>query len=338
MNPELAVYEALAKEILRRVMADEEPTDINTWILDQLSRLGGGDNEAAMTWLESFDYTENMLVDYERIANDPDEIKKMLRFPWLSWRKYVNFLDPGTLTTITAPDGQGKTIYAESIAEHWAQTGKKVAFVHFELNRTLMMTRRLSRHTGLTATYIKDGKYTPADVENIDNAKKKLKHFDGQITYLHTPGWTAEKTIAELRKLHTEGKCDGVVWDYLEKTAASRRQLQMFGANLFMREADNVEQMKNFAESSGVPVIQVAQLRKEGKGKSISNVDRTDIRGASEKTDKANLVIVINRERIETGYSNETNVLIDKNTMGPTGTFKQIMQPEYFRVADIYLG
>ena len=37
----------------------------------------------------------------------------------------------------------------------------------------------------------------------------------------------------------------------------------------------------------------------------------------------------------ESGYSNEVDVLIDKNTMGGTGTFKQLMQPEYFRVGDI---
>lgn len=335
MNEELAVYEALGKEIIRRCMADEDPAFINQWISEQVARLGGGDDGAVMYWDDSFDFTDTMLMEYETIASDPEERKKMLRFPWQSWRNYVNFIDPGTLITITAPDGQGKTIYAEMLAEYWASIDKRVAFVHFELNRKLMMTRRLSRHAGLTAAFIKDGKYNQTDVKKIAAARAKLKKYEGQISYVHTPGWTAEKAIAELRRLHSDGLCDVVIWDYLEKTAASRRQLQMFGANLYMREADNVEQMKNFAEATGIPVIQIAQMRKDAKGQSIGVVDRTGIRGAAEKTDKANLVIIIKRERTETGYSNEVDILIDKNTMGGTGQIKQIMQPEYFRVGDI---
>jgi len=47
---------------------------------------------------------------------------------------------------------------------------------------------------------------------------------------------------------------------------------------------------------------------------------------------------LLKRDRIEDGYTNEVDVLVDKNTMGGTGTFKQLMQPEYFRVGDIAKG
>jgi hypothetical protein len=59
------------------------------------------------------------------------------------------------------------------------------------------------------------------------------------------------------------------------------------------------------------------------------------MRGAGEKSDKANLVAMLKRERSGDGYSNEVEVLIDKNTMGKTGAFKQMMKPEYFKVLDI---
>ena len=48
--------------------------------------------------------------------------------------------------------------------------------------------------------------------------------------------------------------------------------------------------------------------------------------------------MIIKRERIADGYSNEVEVLIDKNTMGGTGSFKQMMAPEYYRVGDMYKG
>jgi hypothetical protein len=68
----------------------------------------------------------------------------------------------------------------------------------------------------------------------------------------------------------------------------------------------------------------------------MSQLDRSNMRGAGEKSEKANLVVLLNRKREVDGYSNEVDVLIDKNTMGPSGMqFKQLMIPEYFDVRDL---
>jgi replicative DNA helicase len=227
------------------------------------------------------------------------------------------------------------TIYAETIAEYWAAHKQRVVFVHYELNRKLMMLRRTARHSGITARQMKSGQLNGEQKSLIANIRPRLLSWDGYITYLHTPGWSMERTVAELNRLAAEGQCDVVVLDYLEKAAASRRQLQMFGTNTYQREADNVEQLKNFAENTGMPVLMIAQMSKDGKKTSFESVDRTGIRGAGEKSDKANLVVLLHRERVEDGYSNTVDVLVDKNTMGGTGAFKQVMQPEYFRVGDI---
>lgn len=336
MNPELAQLEAMAKEILRRCMAEEDPSDVVKWLQDTIARLGGADETAAMTWLQSFDLTDSMVEHYRKVAATPEDERKALTWPWTSWRKLIDPLEEGMLGLITAPDGQGKTIYAESLAEHWAEHKNKVVFVHYELNRRLMMLRRTARHTSIPVRSIKEGKLTQEQLNKIARIRPLLTSWDGYITYLHTPGWTMERTVQELRRLHEEGECDIVVLDYLEKASASRRQLQMFGSNTWQREADNVEQLKNFAEVTEIPVIMVAQMNKEGKGESFKTVDRSGIRGAGEKSDKSNLVVLIKRQRIDEGYSNEVDVLVDKNTMGATGTIKQVMQPEYFRVGDPY--
>jgi replicative DNA helicase len=199
-----------------------------------------------------------------------------------------------------------------------------------------MMLRRTARHTSIPVRQMKNGQLSQVEKDKIGAVRPRLLSWDGYITYLHTPGWTMERTVAELRRLHNEQQCDVVVLDYLEKASASRRQLQMFGSNVYQREADNVEQLKNFAETTEIPTMMVAQMTKDAKKTSFETVDRSGMRGAGEKSDKANLVILLKRERIEDGYSNEVDVLIDKNTMGATGTFKQIMQPEFFRVGDIY--
>lgn len=336
MNPDAVQYETLAKEILRRCMADEMPEELHKWITETLAHLGGtGDDSAIMTWDQSFDLVDKMLSEYERIANTPQKDRKLLNWPWTTWNDLIDPMEDGMLGVITAPDGQGKTIYGESIAEHWAQRKNHVVYVHYELNRKLMMLRRTSRHTSITSRELKSGQLASVQKDRIERLRPILKLWDGYITYLHTPGWTMEKSTAELRKLFETGECDAIVFDYLEKVSASKRQLQLYGTNMYQREADNVEQIKTFAETTGIPVLMIAQMSKSGKSESFNKLDRTDMRGAGEKSDKANLVVMLKRERSIDGYSNQVEVLVDKNTMGSTGAFRQMMQPEYYRVGDL---
>jgi len=47
---------------------------------------------------------------------------------------------------------------------------------------------------------------------------------------------------------------------------------------------------------------------------------------------------MLHRDKLPAGegsrYSNEVTIVVDKNTMGPTGTWKMLMEPERFSVAD----
>ncbi len=82
----------------------------------------------------------------------------------------------------------------------------------------------------------------------------------------------------------------------------------------------------------------LSQLSKAGKASTADNLDRTAIRGAGEKTEKANIVVMLHRDKLPAGdgsrYSNEVSIVVDKNTMGATGTWKMLMEPERFSVAD----
>ena len=335
-TPELQTYLAFAQEMMRRVYAEEDPVQIQQWASEQIARLGGSsDDSAVLTWLQSFDFYEELLVKRSDDALLPADQRKTIDWLWDSWNRLLDPLEPGMLAVISAGDGQGKTIYAECLAEHWARSKNHVAFVHYELNRALMLDRRAARHTGITRRDLKSGRLTKAQSDLVFAMRPKLTAWDGYITYLHTPGWSMEKTVQELRRLKAEGNCDVVVLDYLEKNAPSRRQIQMFGNNAYQREADNVEQLKNFAEATETPCLMLAQMSKSGKATNSDQLDRTDMRGAGEKSEKANVVVLLKRERIADGYSNEVNVIVDKNTIGATGTFKQMMEPELFRVHDV---
>ncbi len=341
MTPETATYMALAQELMRRCYAEEDAEMLRTWLGDQLARMGAADDGAVMTWPQSFDYYDTLLAQREQDALIPAEQRKTIDWAWSTWNHLIDPLEPGMLAVVSAGDGMGKTIYAECLAEHWARKKNRVVFVHYELNRALMLDRRTARHTGIPRRVLKSGQMTPEQKQKVAMIRPRLLSWDGYITYLHTPGWTMEKTVQELRRLRSEGQCDVVVVDYLEKNAASRRQLQMFGTNPFQREADNVEQIKNFAESTETPVLMLAQMSKAGKSATFDTLDRTDMRGAGEKSEKANIVVLLHREKLTDGtgeYSPNVSVRVDKNTVGATGNFMQYMHPELFSVNDLELG
>ena len=332
-DPLLEPYMVLAQEIMRRVYAEESPDEINAWLLAQVQRLSGAAGEGArLGWLESFDLYEQIMAARAAKAAMPESERKSLTWPWSSWSRLLDPLDPGVLAVISAGDGTGKTLYAENIAEHWARKGINVAFIHFEVARPLMLDRRTARHTGIARRELLPGKLPPQQEAERQRANDRLKAWPGGITYVHTPGWTMERALAEVGNIIRDGLCDVFVIDYLEKTAASARQLKEFGSDKFGREANDVEQIKRLTESSEIPALLLAQMNKQGKRETFAHLARTDIRGAGEKTEKANIVILLHKDRAE---SEVVKVRVDKNTMGPCGSFEQLMDAPRFMVADI---
>ena len=248
----------------------------------------------------------------------------------------IDPLEPGLLAVIAAGDGMGKTTYCEVQAEHWAKIGSKIAFVHFELNRSVMLDRRAARHTLISRRELKMGPYTSESIRKWHEARERLRAYDGQITYIHTPGWSMEQVVKQLKHHIKENECDAVVIDYLEKAQPSEKQIKLYGSNHWQREAHDVETIKTFAEATETPVLILAQMSKAGKDKGVATLTRTAMRGAGEKSERANIVVLLHRELSEAdGYVPTVDVRIDKNTLGPTGTFQQWLDGEHFRVFDM---
>jgi len=328
----------LVLEMLQVTYTNMPEEQMRQMFLDRLRGVGGEvsiDKRGALDWLPSFDYYETIMGARATKSSMPEDERRDLDWPWASWNEKLDPLEPGLLAVLAAGDGMGKTMYAEYVAEHWAIKGLRVVFVHYELNHALMLDRRTSRHAMIPRRELKRGLLTKEQKERYDEAIPRLRAIEGNIRYQHAPGWSMVKTIAHLGAYKEENECDVVVLDYLEKVAPTPHQRQLYGTNHWQREADNVEQIKNFAEETETPVFMLAQMSKSGKSASFSGLDRTSIRGAGEKTEKANIVVLINRDHDEErGYSNIVNVRIDKNTIGATGNFRQVMYPEYFNIVE----
>ena len=65
---ELEPYGSLAVGIFKRILADIEESELRRWIQAELVRIEGLPKDGGlMTWEESFDFTDNMIEEYEII-------------------------------------------------------------------------------------------------------------------------------------------------------------------------------------------------------------------------------------------------------------------------------
>ncbi len=336
----------MAQELVKKLHCGTETDEIESWLKNEVLGIVAKD-DPLMQWESSFTFEEQL----EQSFGAPRYRESLQRWslPWASWNHYIDPLEPGTLMAITAADGVGKTIAGEMIAEHWAKLGNHGVYVHFELNRTVMIQRRICRYVGISRRNLITNNLNQEDLERREKAKLFLRSWTGSIQYLHAPGWTMDAVVGQLKSLHKQGKCDFVVVDYLEKAQASMRQMKLFNS-LSQREADDVEMLKSFSESDdyGCRLVMLSQFNKEGKETPFDMLTRSKVRGAGEKTEKSNVVVMLHKEICLTGrknsqgdwtiepggYDDELGVVVDKNTLGKTGRFRNQKTTPFFSIYD----
>lgn len=313
---------------------------INDWVKEFTQATLDADNE----WVwggDTLDLMRKLL--HERKDTPPAEFT----WPWATWNERILPLREGMVGIVAAPDGMGKSLYLECIAEHWAYIGKQVALVHLEDSLEYKLDRRLARWANVPLHNIERGMLSDDQWLRVDKAEKKLAEFAGNLHYYHAPGQSMSDIVAMLEKKHEQGLVDVVVFDYIDKVAPSRGQVSTYGTNPWERQANDMEQLKVMAEKLGIPVITATQGNKEMQGDGTQT--RRAIQGSGQKSQKAQLVVILTREILEEPKVDEqgramakageydpiVTVRIDKQNRGTTGSFSQMIQGPQFRVRDI---
>lgn len=340
-------YITMAQNLAEMAFHEEDADTIYSWIMEQVSAINSGrtDDKALMLWQESFPLFQKMLDETQQRQQ---EGVSGFTWPWVSWSNLLGEAQPGMGIHMAGATGTGKTTFAECISEHWAKHGKKVVLVHLELNRKIMLARRMTRHTAIDVRLLLSGNLEQPHRQIMAQADQFMQSWIGNIHYLHAPGWSAERIERELTKLYEQEQCECFVVDYMQKLAASPKQIRQFRNDTYARQADDMEIFKNFAEGNELPMCTLGQLVKDGQDIQFEDLTLSKLRGTQEVADKVNVVALFHRQTLNDGKVDEqgeyivrpggldftVRTKIDKNTLGEQGTIEQDITPSLFSVFD----
>lgn len=282
-----------------------------------------------------------------RIAEAKEGKRSPFDWPWASWNRLIRPLRPGMVGLLAAPDGMGKTTYLEMIAEHWAAQGMHVVYVHLEDALDYKQDRQLARHSRVSLSVIEDGLFSAEQYAQVKEAQSRIDRAFPTLHYYDAAGESMTTITRELTSRVAEGVCQAVVFDYLDKVAPTRGQAQVYGNNAWERQANDMEQLKTFAERNSLPVMTATQGNKSMQ--SGGTQTRQNIQGSGQKSQRSQLVVILTRDIVgdiplkspdgkviaETGeYSPLVKVRVDKQNRGRTGGFEQVLRGEFFTVRD----
>lgn len=270
-------------------------------------------------------------------------------WPWSSWNAQISPLRPGMLGLVAAADGIGKSTYLEIVAEHWAKGGLHVVFVHLEDSLDYKQDRRLARWARVPLRAIEEGSFTPEQWDAKERAQANIDRLLPTLHYFNAAGMSMAEITHELKARVTEGVCQAVVFDYLDKVQPSRAQAKLYGDQIWERQSNDVEMLKTFAERNSLPIMTASQGNKSMQDSGTRT--RKDIAGSGAKTQKAQFVAILTRQIVgkeglqdEHGtpiagpgeYSPFIDVRVDKQNRGKTGiTIQQFLIGQYFDIRDI---
>lgn len=315
------------------------------WAEEQLQQIGNHhDHSTMLLGDETARYHDRVLA--EAIANAAKGEPDLYPWPgaWYTWQKHIMPLDAGEVGLLAAGTGIGKSAYLECIAESWAIAGRQVVMVHFEDSHRYKLNRRLARHSGIPIASLKRGTMTADDQDRRRRAESNMASWAGRLHYLHTADWSMSQVCRELRTWVDAGRCEAVVLDYLDKAQADERQRKTFGANVYERQADDMERIKSFVEKVGIVAMTATQGNKQIDN--AARATRQHIMGSGQKSHKAQLVLVLNRDIVDDqdaaalgvssgSYSPIVTVRIDKQNQGETLEFRQRLDGPRFRIFDL---
>ena len=245
----------------------------------------------------------------------------------------IGGLFPSEMTVLAARPGVGKTAMACQIST-FVGGRRPVYFASLEMSRREITTRMLCTEAEVDSQHIRTASLSGAERERLTRASQHVAST--QVILDPRPTMSVMDIRRAARKVHRkEGGLGLVVVDYLTVVTPpdeTKKRYEQVG--------DIARRLKALAEELDIPVLVLAQLKREVDGAGKNGKPRqprmADLRESGEIEQVADCIIFLHREAI--GYrakdSRTAELLMEKNRNGVTKGYKLLWEPTFTRYTE----
>ncbi|MHB9134531.1 MAG: replicative DNA helicase [Armatimonadota bacterium] len=249
-------------------------------------------------------------------------------------------LHPADFIILAARPSMGKTAMALNIARNVAMLEHQtVALFSIEMAKEQLALRILCSEARVNQDGVRHAMISDGDMTSLAQAVERL--WDCPLFIDDTPAISVLEMRGKARRLKAEKGLGLIVVDYLQlmnsHTKAENRNQEI---------AQIARGLKGLARELKVPVIALSQLSRMVESRSPRRPQLSDLRESGAIEQDADLVAFLYRpayygeeELQRAGYTDgETNVtelLVQKQRNGPTGTIRLVWKPEFGLFGDM---
>lgn len=241
---------------------------------------------------------------------------------------YTGGFRVGSLCTIGAFSGVGKSTFAGQIAYHAALKGYGVLYVSLEMNPKDLLTRMICGELSHNARTLD---INPHEKTEVKQRIGQIRRDNVRLSFVaNGAAQTPEAVQNIVRQLKRTRGLDLVIVDYLQLMDTSGK-----AESLRIKICEISRKLKLLALQEDVTVLALSQLRRPEDLKKRPTMSMLKESGSIEQD--SDTVLLIHREdwADEPKEESQTELIIDKNRHGPRGIVGLLFIPEYTKFVQV---
>ena len=259
--------------------------------------------------------------------------KKVIRFGWGNLDNLVvNGMSPGDISVLAARPGLGKSALKTNIILNLLEGGYGVVNFGIEQGFRTEQDRLESLMTKIPLTEILQSySWQPKDYR-LDLIKKANHIIDKKMNYHIIPSRAI--SVADVRsvlyQISQHSKIDVVFFDLFDK---------LMDVNVSVNKAQTVGvklgEMARMAEEFDCHICCLVQINRQVEKRSDKRPQLSDLKDSGNYEESARLVMMLYRERyyFQDSLNDEMEIIISKQSNGPTGTVNMTFNEEILSIA-----